>query len=207
MKHIASFILGMVALFASFPAFAQACAPRDALVERLSEVYGEERRAVGLVNGGGVIEMFVSPSGSWTLALTRPDGVACLMAAGSDGSIIAVEEGDPVSCPQALSPRAGNVVDCGGIEILKQDVASLDEGHRARDRLTLGIYSDATHHAAAFRHELTGRGAVHVGASQELNIAVGLDDDLFGLGGCRGYQHGGGEAIWHVNAPTVAPRR
>lgn len=67
------------------PALAQSrnCAPRAAVVQRLAEGYGETRQSMGLGANDAVIEVFASPaSGSWTITVTGPDGITCLVASG-----------------------------------------------------------------------------------------------------------------------------
>ncbi|MGM0584772.1 MAG: hypothetical protein ACQEUZ_08975 [Pseudomonadota bacterium] len=52
---------------------------------RLSSAYGEQRRGYGLEEeqAGGVVELWASEeTGSWTLILTTPEGLACLLASG-----------------------------------------------------------------------------------------------------------------------------
>ena len=62
---------------------ARNCAPRDAVLQRLSESYGETRQSIGLGSNNAVVEVFASDAtGSWTITVTRPDGVTCLVAAG-----------------------------------------------------------------------------------------------------------------------------
>ncbi len=59
------------------------CAPRDQIIERLSERYGETRRAVGLNANQTMMELFASSeSGSWSITITMPNGMSCLVAAG-----------------------------------------------------------------------------------------------------------------------------
>ena len=61
----------------------RACAKRDAVVERLEQRFGEVRQAVGLNRQNGVVELFASAdTGSWTILLTSPNGVSCLIASG-----------------------------------------------------------------------------------------------------------------------------
>lgn len=61
----------------------QNCAPRDAVLQRLAERYGESRRSIGLAPQGRVVEVFASgDSGSWTITVTLPNGVTCLVASG-----------------------------------------------------------------------------------------------------------------------------
>ena len=59
------------------------CAPRDVVVTRLAEGYGETRQAIGLGANNAVIEVFASDStGSWTITVTSPTGISCLVASG-----------------------------------------------------------------------------------------------------------------------------
>jgi len=78
---------GLALMLASFaaPVLAQgtACAPRDVVVKRLAEAYGETRKSMGLGAQGAVVEVFASEtSGSWTITVTGTNGVTCLIAAG-----------------------------------------------------------------------------------------------------------------------------
>lgn len=62
---------------------AQQCAKRDMVVSQLTEKYGETRRGMGVAANNTVVEVFASDaSGSWTITVTRPDGVMCLVASG-----------------------------------------------------------------------------------------------------------------------------
>ncbi|MEX0281588.1 MAG: hypothetical protein AB3N13_10435 [Arenibacterium sp.] len=59
------------------------CGPRDSVLTHLSNGYGETRRSIGLDARGGLLEIFASDeSGSWTVTLTSPAGVTCLIASG-----------------------------------------------------------------------------------------------------------------------------
>lgn len=62
---------------------ATACANRTTVVERLASRYGETLQSMGLHRDNSVIEVYASNStGTWTILVTRPDGVACLLASG-----------------------------------------------------------------------------------------------------------------------------
>lgn len=60
------------------------CAPREKVVARLMEKFGEQQSGVGLAQGANVVELFVSKSGSWTVLLSFPAGHSCLIAAGEN---------------------------------------------------------------------------------------------------------------------------
>ncbi|MEM7426490.1 MAG: hypothetical protein AAF441_10360 [Pseudomonadota bacterium] len=62
---------------------ASRCGQHDEIVKVLTKKYKEHRTAVGLVSEKGVMELFVSRSGNWTALFTRPNGIACVLAAGS----------------------------------------------------------------------------------------------------------------------------
>lgn len=77
------------------PAQALTCMARDDLVQTLSERYGEALTMQGMVTGGRLLELFVAPTGSWTIVLTRPEGVSCALMAGQDAAIHTPIKGDP----------------------------------------------------------------------------------------------------------------
>ncbi|NOD34972.1 MULTISPECIES: hypothetical protein [unclassified Ruegeria] len=76
--------LGIMVLAAQqVQAQGQNCAPREDVLKRLHEIYGEERRGFGLARQGAVMELFASgESGSWTITVTLPNGITCLVASG-----------------------------------------------------------------------------------------------------------------------------
>lgn len=85
-------------------AFAQTgrnCGPRDAVVTTLGERYGESRQSIGMGSNGQVMEVFASlETGTWTITLTLPNGVTCLMASGQ--SFEALEDELPARNETAL---------------------------------------------------------------------------------------------------------
>ena len=58
------------------------CARRDQVVATLADRYGESRQAIGLAANATVMEIYASDSGSWTITITMPDGMVCLLASG-----------------------------------------------------------------------------------------------------------------------------
>lgn len=60
-----------------------ACADRTQVIERLAERYGETLQSLGMHQNNGLVEIYASDStGTWTILLSKPDGTACLIAAG-----------------------------------------------------------------------------------------------------------------------------
>lgn len=59
------------------------CGPRPVVLERLTNGYGETRQSIGLGANNAVVEVFASvETGSWTITVTMPNGMTCLVAAG-----------------------------------------------------------------------------------------------------------------------------
>lgn len=59
------------------------CAQREMVLTTLADKYGETRRGMGIAANNGVMEVFASEtSGSWTITVTMPDGMTCLVASG-----------------------------------------------------------------------------------------------------------------------------
>lgn len=79
-----TFGLGLLALAAGeVSAQTQACAPRAVVVARLADGFGESPQAAGLGAQGQMVEMFASrETGTWTITVTRPGGLTCLVASG-----------------------------------------------------------------------------------------------------------------------------
>lgn len=58
------------------------CAERTDIIRKLANNFDEAQIAMGLGDGGRVIEVFVSPSGSFTVLLSFPTGHSCIAATG-----------------------------------------------------------------------------------------------------------------------------
>jgi len=59
------------------------CGPREVVVKKLAEGYGETRQSVGIGSNNAMVEVFASDdTGSWTIVVTQPTGVSCLVASG-----------------------------------------------------------------------------------------------------------------------------
>jgi hypothetical protein len=88
-RHVPAFAAFLTLLVAAaWPAGAQGqpartCAERAALVERLKKGLGEVRQAMGLNRANAIVEVFASAeTGTWTILVTTPNGISCLVANG-----------------------------------------------------------------------------------------------------------------------------
>jgi len=80
------------------------CASRSDIIAALKNNFGEVEVGRGLSNRGHLVELFVSPEGSWTMLLSRPDGLSCLGDAGPVWDIVpANDRSHPVTL---LAPSA-----------------------------------------------------------------------------------------------------
>jgi len=71
------------------------CAERTNVVNTLDSQYKESPRAIGLVSHEAVLEIFVSETGTWTVVVTDPAGVSCVLAAGQSWEEIPVASNAP----------------------------------------------------------------------------------------------------------------
>ena len=88
-KALAWTLVAAAALFLIFvlgrPAAAQGvvpCGDRETVVAMLAKRYRETPRAMGLASRSGVMQVLVSPSGSWTILMINTAGRACMIAVG-----------------------------------------------------------------------------------------------------------------------------
>ncbi|WP_394707502.1 hypothetical protein [uncultured Celeribacter sp.] len=89
----------MATTLTAAPASAQQnCAQRDQILDRLTSKYGESRQSIGLAPNSGVVEVFASDeTGTWTILVTNPNGITCLIASGQAFETlaeVAVAKGD-----------------------------------------------------------------------------------------------------------------
>lgn len=76
-------------LAAPYVAVAQnprACAPREALVDKLGNDFGEAVTAEGVDDAGNLVQVFTSENGTWTIAVTLPGGPSCVVSSGEGWS-------------------------------------------------------------------------------------------------------------------------
>ena len=69
---------------AGLAAAAPQCGDHNKIVDVLGHKYKETRRVMGVVNAKSVMEMFMSPQGTWTMVITDTSGISCITAAGEE---------------------------------------------------------------------------------------------------------------------------
>ena len=76
----------------SLPTLAQQqppCVNRADFLKHLHANYKESPVAMGLTAGGGLLEVIVSETGSWTIIVTAPNGTSCGVATGESWESVA----------------------------------------------------------------------------------------------------------------------
>ncbi|WP_108661055.1 hypothetical protein [Acuticoccus kandeliae] len=58
------------------------CKDRNEIIEILARKFGETQRSFGLQNNKCILELYTSPSGTWTALVTLPNGRSCVVGAG-----------------------------------------------------------------------------------------------------------------------------
>ena len=84
----------LCALYGSAPyaAAQQQCAAVADALAGLASTYGEAPRITALMTGGNMLIITAAPSGGWTALEVKPDGQACIVAA---GEAFAAQEAEP----------------------------------------------------------------------------------------------------------------
>ncbi len=72
------------------------CEDRGKLVAQLAQKYQEISVAIGLASNGKLVEVLTNASGdTWTIIVTSPQGMSCLIATGHDWRKLARELEEP----------------------------------------------------------------------------------------------------------------
>ena len=71
--------------FASSDVMGQvACGKREAMLKHLGKMYQELPRLSAISRDNNLLEIIVSPKGTWTVLRTSPRGQTCIIDAGND---------------------------------------------------------------------------------------------------------------------------
>jgi len=83
---IAGLVLSVVASSGSVAVAQSAqtnCTDRTSALSHLSKAYKEQPVAMGLASSGGIVEVLTNGEGTtWSIIVTMPSGVTCLVASG-----------------------------------------------------------------------------------------------------------------------------
>lgn len=79
---LAAGFLMVVAISPGLATAQAACSDHTSLVRSLSNDFAEHPISMGLAANGTIFEIFASEKGAWTILVTRPDGISCLVATG-----------------------------------------------------------------------------------------------------------------------------
>lgn len=75
------------------------CAAHDEVSAQLAKQFGEQPSSMGLAQDNTVMELYSSAeNGTWTITVTLPNGMTCLVAAGQNFETVdqtKVAKGDP----------------------------------------------------------------------------------------------------------------
>lgn len=82
-------VVGAMAVAAQSSVQQAPCAPRAEIIDTLNSQYSETRRGVGFVSSSAVLEVFASDDGSFTVIVTDPQGLTCVLAAGQSWESVA----------------------------------------------------------------------------------------------------------------------
>jgi hypothetical protein len=76
----------LLLMFAATPVNAQSlpCGNRADFIRTLADKHSETSKAMGIANRTNLIEIFTSAKGTWTIMVTQPNGLTCIIATGAD---------------------------------------------------------------------------------------------------------------------------
>ena len=85
----ATLFLGASGAFAQ----SQQCEQRQKVLGHLAQKYHEMPVAVGVTSSGGLVEVLSTGDGdTWTIIVSQPNGMSCLVAAGEGWRTLEVDE-------------------------------------------------------------------------------------------------------------------
>ncbi len=85
MFAMAALALGLLVHTAAAVRAQPVCMPHDELTKRLYATFAEAPTANAVANNGALVELFATRDHtSWTLAMTRPGGMSCVLVAGEE---------------------------------------------------------------------------------------------------------------------------
>lgn len=93
-------VAGLVSATSAALAQSQPCDQRKNVLGHLAKKYQEAPIAIGVTSTGSLVEVLTTGDGeTWTIIVSSPNGMSCLLAAGEGWRIIKFD--DPASDPHA----------------------------------------------------------------------------------------------------------
>lgn len=89
------FAFTLASILAPVQANAAECGKSEKVIAFLGKKYNEQLKAMGLVSNKGFMQLFVAESGTWTVVLTTPEGISCIVAAGDSYEVTPVAKLEP----------------------------------------------------------------------------------------------------------------
>ncbi len=90
-----------VALFAAGSSAARSepmfCGSRSKVLELLDRDYEERQHSIAVTADGRLLEVLISPSGTWSIIISVPGGSTCLVASGEGWRPVPAREDDTIS--------------------------------------------------------------------------------------------------------------
>lgn len=68
-----------------------ACGKRSELIKMLKDKHKEEQRFFGMSGNKRVMELYISGDSSWTIVVSTPNGISCIVAVGRAGTIVSAQ--------------------------------------------------------------------------------------------------------------------
>lgn len=93
-QFLLAMAVGAMIMTSAAQAFSQTagqnCGAREQIVASLADRYGESRQSIGLGANNQVVEVYASlETGTWTITVTLPNGMMCLIASGQSYEALA----------------------------------------------------------------------------------------------------------------------
>ena len=91
----ASIAVLLLLLMFSKEADAAMCGPHKKIEKLLTDRYQESTHGVGLVSDRGIVQLYISDKGTWSIVMTTAAGSTCIIAAGHAWEQIEAKELGP----------------------------------------------------------------------------------------------------------------
>jgi hypothetical protein len=73
------------------------CGERDRFLAHLGKTHNEAPTAMGVTASGRVLEVLTSANGTWTIIITHPNGITCMITAGQAWESVERAEEGPIT--------------------------------------------------------------------------------------------------------------